>query len=58
MNAAPVGQTRVESRPLLSDEAADELTLSEVTIGGRPPRAVVLGRFPRSDLLAARTGIE
>jgi hypothetical protein len=33
------------------DEPADELTFSEVTIGGRPPRAVVLTRFPRSDLL-------
>ena len=37
------------------DEPADELSLSEVTIGGRPPRTVVLTRFPRSDLLAART---
>jgi hypothetical protein len=36
-------------------EPADELTFSEVTIGGRPPRAVVLCRFPRSDLLAARS---
>ena len=33
------------------DEPADELTFSEVTIGGRPPRVVVLARFPRSDLL-------
>lgn len=36
------------------DEPGDELTFSEVTIGGRPPRAVVLIRFPRHDLLAAR----
>ncbi len=34
------------------DEPADELTFSEVTIGGRPPRVVVLTRFPRRDLLA------
>jgi len=33
------------------DEPADELTFSEVTIGGRPPRVVVLTRFPRSDML-------
>jgi hypothetical protein len=33
------------------NEPADELTFSEVTIGGRPPRVVVLARFPRSDLL-------
>lgn len=33
------------------DEPADELTFSEVTIGGRPPRVVVLARFPRRDLL-------
>jgi hypothetical protein len=33
------------------EEPADELTFSEVTIGGRPPRVVVLARFPRSDLL-------
>jgi uncharacterized beta-barrel protein YwiB (DUF1934 family) len=33
------------------DEPADELTFSEVTIGGRPPRVVVLIRFPRRDLL-------
>lgn len=39
------------------DEPADELTFSEVTIGGRPPRVVVLTRFPRRDLLAARTGL-
>ena len=36
------------------NEPADELTFSEVTIGGRPPRVVVLTRFPRRDLLAAR----
>jgi hypothetical protein len=36
------------------EEPADELTFSEVTIGGRPPRAVILCRFPRSDLLTAR----
>ncbi len=40
------------------DAPADELTFSEVTIGGRPPRAVVLIRFPRSDLLAAHTGFD
>jgi len=40
------------------DEPADELTFSEVTIGGRPPRAVFLTRFPRSDLLAARSGLD
>jgi len=40
------------------DEPGDELTFSEVTIGGRPPRAVVLCRFPRSDLLAARTRLD
>ncbi len=39
------------------DEPADELTFSEVTIGGRPPRVVVLTRFPRRDLLAARTDL-
>ena len=33
------------------EEPADELTFSEVTIGGRPPRVVVLTRFPRRDLL-------
>jgi hypothetical protein len=37
-------------------EPADELSFSEVTIGARPPRAVVLIRFPRRDLLAARGG--
>jgi hypothetical protein len=36
------------------DEPGDDLTFSEVTIGGRPPRVVVLTRFPRRDLLAAR----
>ena len=40
------------------DEPGDELTFSEVTIGGRPPRAVVLTRFPRRDLLVARTGLD
>jgi len=40
------------------NEPADELTFSEVTIGGRPPRVVVLTRFPRSDLLAARTRLD
>ena len=40
------------------DAAADELTFSEVTIGGRPPRAVVLCRFPRSDLLATRARLD
>jgi len=40
------------------DEPADELTFSEVTIGGRPPRAVFLTRFPRSDLLVARSGLD
>ena len=40
------------------NEPADELTFSEVTIGGRPPRAVVLTRFPRSDLLAARNRLD
>jgi len=40
------------------DEPGDELTFSEVTIGGRPPRAVILTRFPRSDLLAARTRLD
>lgn len=33
------------------DEPADELVLSEVTIGDRPPRVVVLVRYPRSELL-------
>jgi len=33
------------------DAPADELTFSEVTIGHRPPRVVVLTRFPRRDLL-------
>jgi hypothetical protein len=37
---------------------ADELTFSEVTIGSRPPRAVVLTRFPRSDLLGARSRLD
>jgi hypothetical protein len=41
-----------------SDTPADELTFSEVTIGSRPPRVVVLARFPRSDLLAARTRLD
>ncbi|MEW6332073.1 MAG: hypothetical protein AB1560_11500 [Pseudomonadota bacterium] len=36
------------------DAPADELTFSEVTIGSRPPRMVILTRFPRRDLLAAR----
>ncbi|MDO8703536.1 MAG: hypothetical protein Q7J84_01180 [Sulfuricaulis sp.] len=40
------------------DEPGDELTFSEVTIGGRPPRVVVLTRFPRRDLLAARNGLD
>jgi hypothetical protein len=40
------------------NEPADELTFSEVTIGGRPPRVVVLTRFPRSDLLAARNRLD
>ena len=39
------------------NEPGDELTFSEVTIGGRPPRVVVLTRFPRRDLLTARNGI-
>jgi hypothetical protein len=33
------------------DAPGDELTFSEVTIGGRPPRVVILTRFPRRDLL-------
>jgi hypothetical protein len=33
------------------DEPADELVLSEVTIGNRPPRVVVLVRYPRAELL-------
>jgi hypothetical protein len=41
-----------------SDTPADELTFSEVTIGSRPPRVVVLTRFPRSDLLAARSRLD
>ena len=41
-----------------ADEPADELMFSDVTIGGRPPRSVVLTRFPRSDLLAARTFLD
>jgi hypothetical protein len=49
---------KVESPDEPADEPADELTFSEVTIGGRPPRAVVLCRFPRSDLLAARTRLD
>jgi hypothetical protein len=40
------------------DEPADELTFSEITIGGRPARVVVLSRFPRSDLLAARSRLD
>lgn len=32
------------------DEPADELILSEVTIGSRPPRVVVLVRYPRAEL--------
>jgi hypothetical protein len=40
------------------DEPADDLTLSEVTIGGRPPRVVVLCRFPRRDLLASRVFLD
>jgi len=40
------------------DEPADELTFSEITIGGRPPRSVFLTRFPRSDLLAAHSGLD
>jgi len=40
------------------DAPADELTFSEVTIGSRPPRAVILTRFPRSDLLAARSRLD
>jgi hypothetical protein len=39
------------------DESGDELTFSEVTIGGRPPRVVVLTRFPRSDLLVKGAGV-
>jgi hypothetical protein len=39
------------------DEPGDELTFSEVTIGGRPPRVVVLTRFPRSDLLVKGAGV-
>jgi hypothetical protein len=34
---------------------AEELTFSEVTIGSRPPRMVILTRFPRRDLLPARS---
>lgn len=37
---------------------ADELVFSEVTIGSRPPRAVILTRFPRRDLLAARSRLD
>lgn len=37
---------------------ADELTFSEVTIGRRPPRAVILARFPRRDLLAAGSRLD
>jgi len=40
------------------DAPADELTFSEVTIGSRPPRAVILTRFPRRDLLAARSRLD
>jgi hypothetical protein len=36
------------------DEPGDELTFSEVTIGRRPPRVVVLARYPRADLLPER----
>jgi hypothetical protein len=40
------------------DAPADELTFSEVTIGSRPPRAVILTRFPRRDLLEARSRLD
>lgn len=40
------------------DAPADELTFSEVTIGSRPPRMVILTRFPRSELLAAGSRLD
>ena len=40
------------------DAPAEELTFSEVTIGSRPPRAVILTRFPRRDLLEARSRLD
>lgn len=40
------------------DAPADVLTFSEVTIGSRPPRAVILARFPRRDLLVARSRLD
>ncbi len=40
------------------DEPADELLLSEVTIGSRPPRVVVLVRYPRAELRDERMRLD
>jgi hypothetical protein len=41
-----------------ADEPADELELSEVTIGNRPPRVVVLVRYPRAELHTERMRLD
>jgi hypothetical protein len=40
------------------DQPADELVLSEVTIGSRPPRLVVLVRYPRAELRDERMRLD
>jgi predicted component of type VI protein secretion system len=40
------------------DEPGDTLTLSEVTIGRHAPRVVVLGRYPRAELLPERDRLD
>jgi hypothetical protein len=39
-------------------ESGDQLRLTEITIGQRTPRVVLLGRFPRADLLPERDPLD
>jgi len=39
-------------------EAGDQLRFTEITIGRRTPRVVLLGRFPRADLLPERDPLD
>jgi hypothetical protein len=39
-------------------EAGDQLLFTEITIGRRTPRVVLLGRFPRADLLPERDPLD
>ena len=40
------------------DEPADQVVFSEITIGARTPRVVVLGRYPRTELLPERDRLD